>query len=181
MTVNADLARIYGADSDSVWLAPYGTTLPTTINGALDAAFEDVGWLHSDGLSEDLGGSVDKKRGHQGKKVVRTTMNDGSTSIGFIALETKAQTLSLRYPEKNVTTTSGVRKATRSSSQRISVRVAVIDLFDADDPTAAERFIIPRFEISPNGSKTFAGSDISGFPMIGEIIGDYTHLMKVAA
>lgn len=176
MTVNADLARIYGSDSDAVYLAPFGTTLPTEINGALDDAFEDVGWLSTDGLTESLSGSVDKKRGFQGQRVVRTRMNETGTSIAFVGLETKEQTLSLRYHEKTVATTTGVRKATRSSGQRIAVRSAVIDLFDADDTSVKERLIIPRFEISPNGDRV-AGSDIAGFPFIGEIIGDYIHLM----
>lgn len=176
MTVNADLARIYGSDSDAVHIAPFGTTLPTTIDGPLDPAFEDIGWLGTDGLTESLSGSVDKKRGFQGQRVVRTRMNETGTSIAFVGLETKAQTLSLRYHEKQVAIASGVRKATRSSGQRIAVRAAVIDLFDADDDEVKERLIIPRFEISPNGDRV-AGADIAGFPFIGEIIGDYIHLM----
>lgn len=174
MTVNADLARIYGSDNDAIHLAPYGTTLPTTISGALDPLFEEVGWLGTDGLTESLSGSVDKKRGHQGARVVRTRMNETGTSIAFLALETKAQTQSLRYVEKSVAVTTGVRKATRGAGQRIAVRSAVIDLFDADDDSIQERFIIPRFEISPNGDRV-AGADIAGFPFMGEIIGDYIH------
>lgn len=175
MTVNADLARIFGSDSDAIYLAPFGTTLPTTLTGTLDAAFEDVGWLSTDGVTESLGGSVDKKRGHQGQRVIRTRVNEGSTSYAFVALESKAQTASLRYVEKSVTVTGGVRKAVRSSTQSIKVRSAVIDFFDADDVTVQERLIIPRFEISPNGDKVMA-SDIVAYPFMGEIIGDYTHL-----
>ncbi|MBD8218201.1 hypothetical protein IFU40_06085 [Microbacterium sp. CFBP 13617] len=181
MAVNADLARIYGSYSDAVNLAPLGTTLPTTIDGVLDAAFDDVGWLHSDGITEALSGSVEKKRGHQGNGIIRTRMNESGTSISFIGLETKSKILNLRYKETAVSITSDVRKATRSAGQRIAVRSAVIDLFDADDESAKERLIIPRFEIAPNGDRTFASSDIAGFPFIGEIIGSYTHLMKVAA
>lgn len=176
MTVNADLARIYGSDNDAIHLAPYGTPLPTSLDGPLDPAFEEVGWLGTDGFTESLSGSVDKKRGHQGNRVVRTRMNETGTSIAFLALETKAQTQSLRYVEKAVSTAAGVRKATRSAGQRIAVRVAVIDLFDADDDTIHERFAIARFEISPNGDRV-AGADIAGFPFLGEIIGDYEHFM----
>ena len=38
--VNSNLARIYGSDNDCIYLAPLGTTLPTDIDGPLDAAFE---------------------------------------------------------------------------------------------------------------------------------------------
>lgn len=177
MTGNSDLARIYGSDSDSVFIAPYGTTLPTTLEDTLDALFEDIGWLDTDGLTESLSGSVDKKRGHQGNRVVRQRMNETGTSIAFVGLETKPQTLSLRYDEKSVSTTAGVRKATRGAGQKISVRSAVIDLYDVEDDEVQERLIIPRFEISPNGDRV-AGPDIAKFPFMGEIIGDYIHLMK---
>jgi hypothetical protein len=178
MTVNADLARIFGSDFDAIHLAPFGATLPTALDGTLDAAFEDVGWLAEDGITETLTGSVERKRGHQGRGVVRTRMNEPGTQIAFVALESKAQTNSLRYHEKEVdTTTVGVRKATRGPGQRIQVRSAVIDLFDADDDEVKERIIIPRFEIAPNGDRTFVASDIAAYPFIGEIIGDYTHLM----
>src|SRR5690606_35217637 len=92
MTVNADLARIYGSDLDAIHLAPVGTTLPTTIDSPLDPAFEDVGWLNTDGITESLTGSVEKRRGYQGNGVVRTSINEPGTTVSFVALETKAQT-----------------------------------------------------------------------------------------
>lgn len=176
MAVNADLARIFGSDIDAVHLAPLGTTLPTTIDGPLDPAFEDVGWLSGDGIVEALTGSVEKKRGHQGNGVVRTRINEPGTTVSFTALETKAQTNSLRYHEKAVSTAvAGVRKATRGPGQRISKRAAVIDIFDADDTTVKERYVIEVLEVAPNGDKSMTAADIAGYPFIGEIIGDYEH------
>lgn len=176
MAVNSDLARIYGGDSDAVYLAPVGTELPAEIDEAPGAGFEDVGWLHSDGVTETPTGSVEKVRGHQGNGVVRTRVSEPGTTVSFTALETSNQTQSLRYDEKQVTTAAGVRKATRGAGQKVQVRACVIDLFDADDETVKERFIIPRLEISPNGDRVATNADIAGFPFIGEIIGEYTHL-----
>jgi hypothetical protein len=177
MTVNAELARIFGSDFDAINLAPFGTTLPTTLTGPLDPAFEDVGWLHSDGVTESLTGSVNKIRGHQGQAVVRTRVTESGTTYAFHALETKKQTQALRYHEKQAASAAGVRTVTRGPGQRVAVRSAVIDFFDADDDDVQERLIIPRFEIVQNGDRVYGGTDIAGFPFIGEIIGDYTHLM----
>lgn len=174
--LNANLARINGSDADAIYLAPLGTTLPTTLDGELDPAFEEVGWLGDEGFTETLTGSRNKSRGHQGNGVVRTRMNETGTEIAFVALEQKAQTQSLRYHEKETATTGGVRTTTRSPGQRINRRAAVIDLFDADNETVKERFIIPVFEIAANGDRTRNSSDIAGFPFIGEIIGDYQHI-----
>lgn len=176
MTVNADLARIYGSDIDAIHLAPVGTTLPTTIDGVLDPAFEDVGWLNTDGITESLTGSVEKTRGYQGNGVVRTRISEPGTTVSFVALETKAQTNSLRYHEKQVTTTTpGVRQVKRGSGQRIAKRACVIDMFDTDNTTVKERYVIEVLEISPNGDRVATNADIAMFPFIGEIIGDYDH------
>ena len=177
MAVNSDNARVFGSDSDAIYLAPLGTTLPTTIDGALDSAFEDVGWIHSDGITETFTGSKTEIRGHQGARVVRTRIETPGTTIGFHALESKPQTKGLRYDEKSVdTSVAGVRKVTRGSGQKVQARAAVIDIFDADNVTIKERHIITRFEITPDGDRVFVNSDIAGFPFLGEIIGDYTTL-----
>lgn len=181
MTVNSANARIFGSDSDSIYLAPIGTPLPTTIDGALDPAFEDIGWLHSDGITETFTGSKSEIRGHQGARVVRTRIETPGTTIGFHALESKAQTKSLRYDEKSVVVTGGVTKTTRGAGQKVSPRIAVIDIFDADDVTVKERHVIGRFEITPDGDRVFVGTDIAGFPFIGEIIGDYDTFESTAA
>jgi hypothetical protein len=55
----------------------------------------------------------------------------------------------------------------------VSPRVAVIDFFDADDTTVKERWIVERLEIVPDGDRVYVNSDIAGYPMVGEIIGDY--------
>lgn len=174
MAVNSANARIFGSDLDAIYLAPLGTPLPQSIDAPLDAAFEDTGWLHSDGITETLTGSKSVIRGHQGSGVVRTRLEESGTEIGFHALESKPQTKSLRYNEKSVTTAGGVRKVVRGAGQRVSARAAVIDIYDADDTTVKERHVIERFEIVPDGERVFAGTDIAGFPFLGEIIGDYT-------
>ncbi|MFZ4894636.1 hypothetical protein ACL9RL_09315 [Plantibacter sp. Mn2098] len=174
MTVNSANARIFGSDSDAIYLAPIGTALPTTINGPLDAAFEDVGWLHSDGVTEAFTGSKTEIRGHQGARVVRTRMETPGTTLSFHALESKAQTKSLRYIESNVSNTAGVRKATRSPGQKVSARAAVIDVFDADDITVKERWVFERIEIVADGDRVFVNSDIAGFPFLAQVISDYT-------
>ncbi|RLK47619.1 hypothetical protein [Microbacterium telephonicum] len=176
MGQNAEFARIYGGDSDAIYLAPIGSTKPTTINADPAAAYEDVGWLHSDGVTEAATGSKTEIRGHQGNGVVRTRVEGGGTTIAFIALEDKAQTRELRYHVKTDATAAGVRTETRSPGQRVSPRAAVIDFFDADDETVKERWIIDRLEIVPDGDRVYVNSDIAGFPFIGQIIGDYTVL-----
>ncbi|MFF2054114.1 hypothetical protein ACFVU2_21085 [Leifsonia sp. NPDC058194] len=173
MAVNAANARIFGSDLDGINLAPIGTPLPASINAALDGAFEDVGWLHEDGIKEAATGSKEVVRGYQGAKVVRSRVNEPGTTIDFTALESKPQTKSLRYNEKSVTTVAGVRQVTRGAGQTVKARAAVICFYDFDNTTIKEVWAIPRLEIVPNGDREYVNSDIAGFPFQGEIIGDY--------
>lgn len=173
MVLQASNARIWGSDLDSLLLAPVGTPLITSINETPNAAYEDIGWLHEDGVKESPTGSKEVIRGHQGAKVVRTRIGEPGTTIDFTALETKAQTKSLRYHEKAVATVGGVRQVTRGAGQRVQARSALAYFYDADNTTVKEVWAIPRLEIIPNGEKEFVNSDISGFPFQGEIIGDY--------
>lgn len=175
MAVNAALARVYGSDDDSISLADLSANSPTTIDEAL-VGFEDVGWLHSDGVTETATGSATQLRGFQGGRVVRTVMESGGTQIAFVALEDKALTRELRYDVKTSATALGVRSETRGAGQKTAVKKCVIDFFDADDDSIKERWIIDRFEITPNGDRMYVSNDIAAYPFLGEIIGDYTVL-----
>ena len=175
MAVDASKARVYGSDSDAIHIGPLSATSPATID-ADPTGYEDVGWLHSDGVTETATGSQTQIRGHQGNGVVRTRMESSGTQIQFVALEDKALTRELRYDVKETATTGGVRSETRGPGQRVAVRKAVIDFFDADDVTVKERWIIDRFEIFPNGDRVYVNNDIAAYPFMGEIIGEYTVL-----
>lgn len=175
MAVNAAYARVYGSDLDAIALAPLSATSPTTLDGAL-TGFEDTGWLHSDGITETATGSATQIRGHQGNGVVRTRMESPGTQIQFVALEDKELTRELRYDVKTATTAAGVRSERRRPGQKVAVRKAVIDFFDADNTAVKERWLIDRLEIYPNGDRVYVNNDIAAYPFMGEIIGEYTVL-----
>lgn len=173
--VDSALARIFGSDNDAIWIGPLGATAPTDLTGTPGPEYEDVGWLNSDtGVTETLLGSLSEIRGHQGAGIVRTRMETPGTQLQFVALEQKDMTDDLRYDVKSTSTTAGVKTSTRGPGQKVKPRSAVIDLMDIDDDSVQVRIIIPRFEIVPNGDRTFINSDIAGYPMLGSIIGDYT-------
>ena len=172
MAVNSDLARIFGSDNDSISLAPKGTDLPDGL-GALDAAFDDIGWINTDtGVTETLLGSQKFIRGHQGNGIVRSVISEPGTQFQFVALESKQMTNELRYDVKSSTVTAGVRKTVRGPGQKVKVRSAVIDLFDIDDDLIQVRFCIARLEIVPNGDRVFINSDIAAYPFLGTVVGD---------
>lgn len=177
--INKSNTRVFGSTRDAVYLAPLGTPLPDSIDAELDPAFEHVGWISTDGITETFTGSKTEIRGHQGQGVVRTRMDTPGTQFSFTAMETKPQTQSLRYDEKEVTTESGVRKSLRGPGQRVSARAVVIDKFDADFDERHERDVFEQCDITPNGDRVFNGTEVASYPFIADVIGDYHHYETV--
>jgi len=172
MALDAANARIFGSDDDKVQLAPLGSTLPTTLAAAV-APFEDVGWLHTDGIPFTPADSVEKLRGHQGGRVVRTTITESDLTFQFQCLETTALTLGLQHNITSAATLTGVTTMNASPGRQIEARAFVLDLFDKDNTDIHYRFVVPRGEIGERSEFTFANSDITGYTFNVEIIGSY--------
>lgn len=172
MTLNAGNARIFGSDLDKVSIAPLGTTLPTGLD-APGAGFADVGWLHSDGIPFTPTDSIEKIRGHQGARVVRTTVTESDLTFQFQCLETTALTLGLQHNITASTTATGVTTMTASSGRQIEARAFVLDLYDKDDTNIHYRYVIPRGEIGERSEFAHSAADITGYTFNVEIIGEY--------
>ncbi len=175
MALDAANARIFGSDLDKVSVAPLGTTAPTALS-ALDAAFLDVGWLHTDGIPFTPADSVQKIRGHQGGKVVRTTISESDLSFTFQCLESTAVTLGLQDNITASATATGVTTQTISAGRNVEARAFVLDLYDKDDTSIHYRYVVPRGEIGERQEFTYANSDITGYTFTVEIIGSYTRI-----
>lgn len=173
MALDAGNARIFGSDDDKVLIAPLGTTVPTTL-AAPDAAFDDVGWLHTDGIPFSPADSLDKLRGHQGGRVVRTTITESDLSFNFQCLETTALTLGLQHNLTSVATAAGVTTMAASPSRQVEARAFILDLYDKDDATIHYRYVIPRGEIGERAEFAHSNSDITGYTFTVEIVGSYT-------
>ncbi|BDZ40825.1 hypothetical protein GCM10025865_01240 [Paraoerskovia sediminicola] len=172
MAIDAANARIFGSDDDKVQVGPLGSTLPTDL-AAVDAAIVDVGWLHADGVPFTPSDSVEKFRGHQGGRVVRTTVTESDLSFTFQCLETTALTLGLQHNVTSSVTATGTTTIEATPGRKIEARAFVLDLFDKDDTSIHYRYVIPRGEIGERAEFSHSGSDITGYTFTVEVIGSY--------
>lgn len=167
--LDPDNARIYGSDLDGVAVSALGTAGPTDL-GDLMTPWEYVGWLNDNGLDLNPSDSVQKFRGHQGGKVIRTKMTESDTSLVFRALETSRLVQELQFDVKDRVTTTGVTTVTLGSGRKVLARAFVVDLYDEG---VHRRFWIPRGEIGERASIPFRSSEITVYEFTVEIIGDW--------
>ena len=95
-TKNLDDIRIYGDLDTELWLAPKGSTLPTTWGDPV-APFIPIGWLSVDGVTLALSTDVTKFKGMQGGTTLRTKVTSAEKTIGFQALQDNPDISSLYW------------------------------------------------------------------------------------
>lgn len=161
--------RIYGGLNDTVWLAPKGTTLPTTL-GTPPAGFEDVGYLGESGIDKARDESVTKFRAHQAGKVVRTKVTESGESIVFRTIEENGVTTALGDNETASSTAAGVKTSTRSTASWVKERAGVVDLYDGDKHV---RNVYPLLQITGGGNVTWSKDNLVEREFTAEIIGEY--------
>lgn len=164
--------RIFGGEGDTLYLAPLGTTAPTTM-AAPGVGYLDVGYFGESGIERVRDQSVEDFRAHQGGKIVRTKITESSEKITFKTIEENGVTTALG---ENITASviaTGVKTETLSTAGVIQIRAGVLDLFDG---TYQERYIFPRLEISGGGTITWSKDNIVEREFTATVIGAYYKL-----
>lgn len=153
MALDSDNVRV--AVSGAVYVAPTGTSAPTTSSSTLDAAFVDLGYVSADGITENIDRTTNQIRAWQDGSLVREVTSEGTYSVDLTFIETKEDVLELYYGATNASGQFDIDPA--SSGGRKSF---VIDVVDG---TAVERVYIPAGEITALGTRTLASGEAVGY------------------
>lgn len=143
---NSDFARIYADLGTGVWVAPKGTTLPTTLTTD-PAGFEPLGWLSADtGITLNIDKDVKDFNALQGGSLIRRKVGKVTQKIKFTCLEETATVLGLVHAGNEITVTTGVAKIDIASNQGRTVeRALVVDAFDG---TISKRIAISAADLT---------------------------------
>lgn len=168
---NPDNARVWGSDDDFVAVAPLEAefTLPATIDTEAPAPFKEVGWLHPDGFTLNPNDEIQKFKGFQGGRVVRTKVTSSETSIQFQLLESTALTMGIALDVTESTAEGAVTKHTLPGSREVDARQWLIGLFDGDVKWLLH---IPRGEIGERAEVKLGSEELTAWNVTVEIIGD---------
>lgn len=175
--VNSDNARIFGSDDDYVavkdWVADLdGTELDDLdeLKATAPTGFTEVGWLHPDGISLEPTDELQKLKGYQGGRTIRTKITSSETSFKFQCLESTALTLGLALDmDEGTTTTGGITKHTIKGAREVIKKTFAIGLFDGD---VKWLLYVPHGEIGERTEINLGGEEIVAIEFTVEVIGD---------
>lgn len=169
MTKSLSNIRIYGDDLSAVAVAPKGSTMPTDL-GALDVAFDELGWLSTDGVAVGRKTEAKEFYGFQGGTLVRTKRTSKKDSFKFQCLEETAITLGLMYPGSTSATASGVTTITVPEGIAADERAWVVTFID-DDVT--KRYAIPRGEVVESADIVHKNDEMTIYEFTVNIYGEF--------
>lgn len=156
----ADATEVRVAGAGQVFAAPEGSTLPTDVVTALDAAFVDLGYVTTDGVTFTHGRETEDLDAWQGSKVRVLTLSE-PVSVGFALMQTSGDALKLAFGGGTLTdnTTYFVFEPPVGSN---AVRALVIEF---QDGAKNYRYVIPRAQIQGEVSYTLTNQGALTYPL----------------
>jgi hypothetical protein len=168
MAKNYDNIRAYGDLDSEVFLAPLGSTLPTTLTDPT-TPFEALGWLSEDGVSLSLSTDVEKFKGWQGGSVLRTKVTGTEKTIQIQCLEETPGVTELYYGHGDAVVTAGVAKIDLPEGVGTVARAAVFKFVDG----GVTKFLCcEKVEVTEREDLSHQNSSLTMYGFTLDIIGD---------
>lgn len=169
MPVDTDSVLIAG--NGSLHTAPVGSTLPTDVSTALDAAFIDVGWISDEGATLSVSKDMEPVPVWQQFEPVKYVVTSSDTTISATLRQWDQNTVRLAFGGGTVEETSvgsGVFRYEPPGPEEIDERAIVLTwLYD----TYTYRFVAPRALITEGVESTFVRSAPSDLPITLGLLG----------
>jgi hypothetical protein len=153
MTTTAANVRV--GVTGGVYTAPEGTAIPTTIEAALNGAFEDVGYISEDGVTQSIGEDITDLKAWQNGDVVRKIQTSHDLTYTFTMIETSDVTLATYYGNY----AAGV---VQIDGEQLPHKSWVLEVQDGDDDV---RIVIPDGQITERGDLVYQNGDAVGYPV----------------
>lgn len=160
MTLATD--EIFIAGNGRLYVAPEGTTAPTSLLSAL-GDFVDLGYLTEDGAKWTDAKTTNDVRPWQSFYPVRTHITERTGSLEFTVMQHNRATIELGFGGGTWSEeTPGEYTYHPPSPEDLDVRIAVLDAFDGD---RSQRWILHRCFVTSNTEVTFAKSGPALLPV----------------
>lgn len=171
MSGDTDNPRIWL--NGEVYVAPVGSTAPTNVVTALAAAWDALGLLSEDGLTESI---AEDSTDHYawGGILVRTTRSKHKRTFVVTALEETATVMELWNPGSIMAGPTGGVTTTSVYVPSPDPRAFV---FEAVDGTITKRIYIPRGEVTARGDVKYVENEMAMRELTITVYPDSTGLL----
>jgi hypothetical protein len=144
-----------------VYVGDVGSTGPTDTTTALDAAFDALGLLSDDGMTESREQESTDHYAHGGI-LVRTTRSKHKRTIVVTALEDNPVVFDLVNPGSDAATTTGTTTRTVKVPSDPNPKAFVLELVDGD---VTKRRHIPRGEVVEVGDIAISDNEMTMYEL----------------
>ena len=159
MAGDVDNPRIW-VNAD-VYVGPVGSTAPTDTTTALDVAFEALGLLSDDGMTESREQESTDHYAHGGI-LVRTTRSKHKRTIVVTALEDNPVVFDLVNPGSSAVTVTGTTTRTVKTPSEPNPKAFVLELVDG---TVTKRRHIARGEVVDVGDISISDNEMTMYEL----------------
>lgn len=156
MTLDAGNVRV--AVTGGIYVAPTATTIPTDPTTELDAAFDEVGYIGEDGITESHGTETSDIRAWQNGAVVRRVQTSHALTFAFTMIETNPTALELfygNYEDGGV----GTPAVVEVTGEQLDRQRFVLHVIDGDDLI---RIVVPDGQVTERGDVVYANGQEIG-------------------
>ena len=156
--VSAGKPKIGGA----IYRAPLGTTLPTDATAALDAAFEGVGYISDEGLTNQNNQDVATVHAWGGDEVMSAVQNQSDRFVFTMIEAMNIVALKTVYGAKNVSGTLADGITIRKNADLQDNFAWVCDMILNDN--VLKRIVVPSAQVMEVGDIQYVDGEAIGYP-----------------
>lgn len=168
MAANAD--NVLVGSGGTIFVAPVGTTMPTNIDTALNAAFEEVGFISEDGITVSAGVETAEINAFQSFYAIRRLVTGRSLDLGFALREWREVNLLLAFGGGEVTEAAGVYTYTPpAAGDALFERAMVVEWRDGDKDY---RLCVPRGVVTEAVETNITRSAAADLPVTFSVLTD---------
>lgn len=146
-------ANVLVGVTGGAYLAPTGTALPTNSQSALNAAFDEVGYISEDGVTQSISEDITDLKAWQNGDVVRKIQTAHDLTYSFTMIETSDVTLAAYYGNYTAGTVE-------INGDQLPHKSWVLEVVDGDDDL---RVVIPDGQITERGDIVYQNGDAVGY------------------
>lgn len=165
-----DATELVVAGAGDVYVAPYGTTLPTAVDTALNGNFFKLGYVTEDGLKITQNPEVQEFKAWQSRHPVRRALTGLETMISFALEQWNETTLQTALGGGSVTeVTPGKFKYVPIGDTEQLDEVSIVA--DWQDGTKSYRFVVPKGSATESVEFNLTRTDLAILPVTIKALG----------